>query len=504
MQATGSSIQDDFGLGKRRLVLAGILGLVAVLPYLPALGVGFFSDDYQWLGRMAPTVDRPSFVFTVFYRDFNPVLHASYLLDHLTGGPMAWRYHATSIVIHGLCCGLLFLFLVRLAGARRFLGARGLDLVAGMAALTWALNPRLSEAVIWPAARGHSLATLLCLAALLCLLSAWRYRLAPAIALFVLALGTKETALLPLALGPLLDRMVRDRPLTRGLWLSTGVLAVGFLAFNFLAKPSFHTTQAPVAETILKIPFILLRPLGLGDAYSFGWGMFLLVLLAFGLVAWLLRDTVAVAGFLWLGFCVLPLIPLAKLSSRYLYMPAVGYALILCGLVHWLVLHSRAGGLRRAVTVAGATLLAFIGTADIIWIQREIADYDLLSAPYTTCLESMRETVGALQPGETLVIYDTSPRDTQLELTRMLEGRGTIRKLIPNRANGVGGMIELPDVIEILRDPVRNVRAFAVSPDGPGPHRFAAYDGVTVRGLSDRAGADFPAERIFAARWAAP
>jgi len=86
--------------------------------YLPALTAGFFSDDYQWLGRMASTVVRPSYVFTVFFRDFNPLLHLSYLGDWLFGGGSPLAFHLTSILIHSISTLLLCLLLYRLTGNR--------------------------------------------------------------------------------------------------------------------------------------------------------------------------------------------------------------------------------------------------------------------------------------------------------------------------------------------------------------------------------------------------
>ena len=88
----------------RRKTVCGALLLAAVACgiHLPAIDAGFFSDDYQWLGRMNATLERPFYVFTVFFRDFNPVLHASFALDWILGGDSASIWHMDSILMHGI------------------------------------------------------------------------------------------------------------------------------------------------------------------------------------------------------------------------------------------------------------------------------------------------------------------------------------------------------------------------------------------------------------------
>jgi len=66
--------------------------------YARALGAGFFSDDYEWLGPHDAALERPCMSFRVFYRDFNPVLHLSFVLDYLLGEERP-VFHATSLLL---------------------------------------------------------------------------------------------------------------------------------------------------------------------------------------------------------------------------------------------------------------------------------------------------------------------------------------------------------------------------------------------------------------------
>src|SRR5439155_24512238 len=95
---------------------AAALGALTLAVYARALGAGFFSADYEWLGRMTPALERPLYVFRVFYRDFNPLLHASFVLDYLLGGGMAPVFHATSLLLHAATTTLVVLLCARLAG----------------------------------------------------------------------------------------------------------------------------------------------------------------------------------------------------------------------------------------------------------------------------------------------------------------------------------------------------------------------------------------------------
>jgi len=477
--------------GRRRdLLLALTMAAAATAVYWPALGSGFYSDDYQWLGRMSPTLERPDYLFTVFYRDFNPVLHASFLLDWMIGGARGEVWHAQSIVIHGLCAALLFL-LCR--------GRRAGPAVAAAATLVWAWNVRISEAVIWPAARGHSLATLFGLAGLVALTSSLPRRRVLAVALFAVGLLAKETALFPMLLAPL---FLPDWRREKGLLATLGGIAVAFVAFNVLAKESFHASDAGVAELILKVPFLLLRPLGLGDVYGFGWPGLLGVAALFGAAAWLLRRGTGLTGLLWIGACTLPLVPLEKLSSRYLYMPAVGYALLFCGAAAWLASRLRESGPRRLAAGGAATLLALVWTANVVDIQREIADYGVLGRPYRECVEALRQPLRSLAPGETAVLVDLGPRDAISTLHHEIRERGNMRKLIPYRQGAVDGLIELTDLLNLVRDRTPGLLGSATDPtDAPGPRRWFVYDGRAVSEIEQSAGGAIPDELISAATW---
>ncbi len=482
---------DD--VGNARVTLAGLSALIVIIiifTYHNAVPAGFFSDDYTWLARMPATVRHVPYIFTVFYRDFNPVLHFSYMVDYLLGGGDAVAYHVTSLLIHAANAVLLFLLCRRLGAG---------PWVAFGASLLWSLDSRLSEPVIWAAARGHSLAVLFVLAAFYVLTFSSRAALWLGALLFFIGLFAKETALFPMPLLPLLmSRRFRRWPHL----LPFGILAVAFIIFNILAKPSVYLSSSPASQLALKIPFILLRPLGLGDYYHFNWMFFIVILLAFAVGACILRHTLALPGFIWLAVCMIPIVPLDKLSSRYLYLPSIGYALIFCGLCRWISTHVNVYGMRRIIIAGGAVVIVLMGSVNLIFIQGEIEDYTFLSHPYSECLDMLRAPALALQPGMTLLVGDVSPRSGVRQMVEMIRSRGHSMKLIPPRSYAIGGLLVLRDAVNITRRGENGW--FAVTtPPARGPRVMSfIYDGQRV--FPAEIPPDLPTSRIFAARLESP
>ena len=419
--------------------LGAVAALLVVAVYARALGVGFYSDDYEMLARMAPTVARPDFVLSVFLRDFNPLLHACFLLDYLAGGGASWPYHLSSIAAHAAVVLFVFFLATRLSGN---------PWIAFASAATWGVGVRISEAVIWPVSRGHVLAALFPLAAILLLRRDGAKRIVAASLLLVAGLLSKETALFSMLVAPWL---IEDRALRRRVLVVVAVLAGAFVVLNFAIKPDFHTPNQGAWGTVSKLPFVVLRPLGLGDLYEFtalGFAVFVVAAAAVVSVTW---RSPARAGVLWVLVCTLAVLPLHRVTSRYLYLLSAGIPLAVAGMARHPAVLRLSGGARRAVVGVVLTGAAILFVANAIFVQREIDDYRILAEPYARCLDALRPAALALAPGATLTVVETVPHTAIPELVRVLSARGNITKLIPERKTAVGGLIELSDAINIAR-----------------------------------------------------
>jgi len=463
------------------------LAVVACATYLAALRVGFFSDDYQWLGRMNATLEQPSYMFSVIFRDFNPVLHAAFVLDWIVGGytPAVWHLH--SIVLHGIATGLLFLVCRRLRA----------PLVLSIAATSvWALNVRLSEAVIWPAARGHQLATVCSLAAVVLMLGRRPGRRLFALVFLTVGLFAKETTFFAMAAIPFfLPEWRKERGFLAGL---IG-LGVGFVLLNIAIKDDLHTSGAGFTALLLKVPFILLRPLGLGDYYRFDFLSLILIAAVILVVAWWLRRGYGFAGLAWVLACSAPIVPLDKLSSRYLYLPAIGYSIVLCAA--WVAIRPLLRSKLSARWVPRALLvgLVVIVATNVISIQREIGDYRLLAEPYMSLAERTVPALASISNGETVVVVDGTPRTTIAELTERIQQRGNMTKLIPYRRHAIDGLIALPDLLNVVRPRKPGMLGRPAVEADEGSMRWFRYDGVELREIQPTV--DVPAAPVHRAAW---
>ncbi len=196
---------------ERRRLLVALAGAAAILTvwlvYAPARRAAFVGEDHTLVRRdtrwkKAPvealfttTLWPESQTADVRVPHYRPVALASYRLDHALGGE-ASELHFTNVFLHAVACALLALVAARL-------GARGGAAV--LAALAWALAPRLTEPVAWISGRADVLAGMLGLAALAVSpdvttrvpstgAPAWALGLSSAVLLFC-ALGSNDTAL---------------------------------------------------------------------------------------------------------------------------------------------------------------------------------------------------------------------------------------------------------------------------------------------------------------------
>ena len=106
-----------------------------------------------------------------------------------------------------------------------------------------------------------------------------------------------------------------------------------------------------------------------------------------------------------------------------------------------------------------------------------------------------------MKPGETAVLIDVSPRDAIRGLHDSIWRRGNMTKLIPFRVEAVGGLIELPDLLNLVRDRSPGLLGSAVEPSTDTPRRWFVYDGESVRELPGPPSAPLPPEVVFGARW---
>jgi tetratricopeptide (TPR) repeat protein len=326
---------------------------------------------------------------------YRPMMHVVYMATYGLFGLDPRGFHAVNVVLHAAVCVVLFACtrgLFRLTG----LPARAAARLAAGAALLFAVHPIHTEVVYWIGGVPDLLVAVFLLAALHVYSSRpdeeslrGRLRLLAAVACFLLALLSKEVALVfpgILLAHDLAFRSWQQRGLRRQA-LAYLPFAVAFLvyfalrvnALGALAPVRRHAELGPFALLLNVFPLLgkylyeLLVPAGLtvfhafdpvtsaGDARVLAGALAVLAFGALGLLLWRAGGF----GFLAWSVVLLPLIPVLYVpalgenpfAERYLYLPSAGFVWLLVIGAHRVTAGARSRW-TPAVIAAGAVLFA--------------------------------------------------------------------------------------------------------------------------------------------------
>jgi protein O-mannosyl-transferase len=402
------------------MFLAALLG-VTFLCYLPALGYSFVYDDRTLL------LNNPAFltwrsVPDFFLKDFTsvaipvapavyyrPVLLIWMLVNTKIWGahPMGW--HFTAIALHLAVTAEVY------ALARRLLPSR---FAAGVAAGVFALHPLHVECVAWIMAEAEQLSAVFLLASLF---AYFRTREDPrrkkawwglSLGLFTLGLLIKEAVImLPALIAAYAwfydDEAGEGAPPAAARWKKRAQAglqgAAPYLAVVALylavrisilkglghvnTPMSLSTFLATIPLALFRYVKLLLWPVGLSVCYDvpyvhhldFRYFFFpLLTVLLFSalLVAWAFRNRARAFAAVWL---ILPLLPALDfpvffrsefVHDRYLYLPSVGFAILVGSVFAWLAARASKPGRRSPWPVAGAAVLLGLLAAGTCYARR--------------------------------------------------------------------------------------------------------------------------------------
>lgn len=375
-------------------LLAALLGLTAAC-YAATLAFRFVYDDHEQIVTN-PYVQSWRYLPFYFHSNvwaqkmalgnyYRPVFMTWLLAARSAFGlhPILW--HAASVVLHVVVTWLVYRLALRLTQHAP---------TSLVAAALFGVHPVHAESVAWISGITEPLLALFFLLSFL----AWlRYResreprwIALSVVCFALALFAKETAVvLPAVI--LLHEWLYSAPASHGQRLREGARAMAtfgaaivlyFVARDFALRGLVHTLVLPWHYSLLAIPMILWRylrllvaPVGLSPFYytpyvtsvtEFRFWFPLLMLVCGFLavaVAWRIRRSPAVlfaAG--WMALTIAP--PLAILvmaqedivHDRYLYLPSVGFCLLVA-----IGLRRLARGDQRRLGAAAGVLIALYG-----------------------------------------------------------------------------------------------------------------------------------------------
>jgi hypothetical protein len=338
-------------------VLAGFC-LLSFGAYAGALSLGLLSDDYALLARVAR---HDFFTGSQFFRPV-PLLGWA-VAPHGPAG--AWWLHAVNLLLHGVNATLV-------AVLARWLGTSKATAVAS--GVLFACFAASVEAVAWASGIQDLLVTTGCLGFVLACAIDGRPRLALVLSLISLlvALGSKETAvaapLLAVVMWTHSGRRWHTLPVVCGVVV---VIIFAILRLSaFPVEPGFTALPSPyfVKEVLSRLFSALTVPFT---------GAELLRLPVLGIVmAWLLAGVMvhlawtsrtdprlpvtAARCAIWAVIAVLPVWSMFFVSpdlqgSRYLYLPACGWSILLA-----VVMIERPLGAPRRAGLALVTVLAAV------------------------------------------------------------------------------------------------------------------------------------------------
>jgi hypothetical protein len=446
------------------LVAAAIVVVAAVLPMWPTLSSGFVADDFFFAARYRDdTQGLAGFLWgafvgagdatTTFYR---PLAFASLWIETRLWRDPALAMHFSQVWLHAAVALGVWRLGVWSAGSQ------GAVTGATLAAVLFAAFPRRVEAVAWVSCRPDLLAAALAVAMLLAWLSALRttsararagsaasrVRVPPAAGaavLWALSLLAKESTLaLPLALlawrGPDDARTsMRDRV---RLLVPFAIVGVAYLGVRRLALGAFVggygeaavvPSVASFGRALRHVAYLVVPPLEGFDAFleqrvgAAAVAAFVLgVVVLLSRAAWTARASAAVScGAWWLAAALLPvfMLPISlttTFNDRLLYLPGIGLALVLAGVLGrasraWVAGLAVLACLSAAATHRTATRWQVAGEATSSLVRQLAAQLETVSAGADVVLAAVPDSYrGAymLRNGvaEALAYHGTPPR----------------------------------------------------------------------------------------------
>ena len=332
------------------------LALLAVVPYLRALGLPFISDDYLqvWLGRhYGPVAAWPDLAGDALYRCRATSIVLTYWTERFFGlAPLV--YNLSSVFLHIFNTWLVFAL-----GMWRPIGWR----VSALAAAFFAIYEGHQEAVIWYAAIPELLVFFFSLVSLL-LWMLWirtgrRLYAAGSFFAFLLALLSKEpgVAVVPLLLLPVWTERV---PWRRWLapWLGFAAAAGFYTLMTFAGKSGHQHFHDGTFSLSAPVAWVMANSMG---RMLWIWGLAALVAVA----AWRVRRW---RQLLWLalGWGVITLLPYSFLT----YMPRVPsrHTYFASAALGWIVAAGLITVMSRWRRSAAVALMALLLVHNIGWI----------------------------------------------------------------------------------------------------------------------------------------
>lgn len=375
------------------------IAFLVIIVYFPTFTGSFILDDRPLIENNSYITEAHSIVSYLSQEDgitddldkhnyhtgyYRPLVNLTYWMDYSLWGMNACGFRITNLVLHLLCCMVLFILLVMLAHNRW---------VAFLTVAVFAIHPVNTESVSWIISRNNILVTLFILLSFYFYIAAWiennHIIFLISIFFFLCAVLSKEFAIMLLPVFFLCHRLLFEKKGT-ALKESTNYLPfVLIVVFYFILRHSVTGSILTPSDMndfwqrVYFIPYIIMWNLELiflpWNLHSFGlcypdsflnWHALLSIVLFLLICAsmWLIRRhrclLFSYLSSLIFMFPVLNVIPTASVSlvaMRWMYLPTaficIGAALVL----GWALNH------RQAFTImALCVIISYLGVYSFV------------------------------------------------------------------------------------------------------------------------------------------
>ncbi|MEW6130733.1 MAG: tetratricopeptide repeat protein [Acidobacteriota bacterium] len=399
--------------------------MLALVFSINTLWLEFVSDDYQQvLGNNAIRDIRnlPKALSTTVWGFINldiapvsqpyyrPLFSVWFMGVYAIFGTKAWGWHLMNVLIHALATWLVFLVLNQLSGRKR---------LALIAASLFAVHPVHTESVAWISGITDPLMAIFLLPAFYFYLKlresgkpVWMVAM---LVFHLLALLNKETALALPVIVAYCELFYFNEAEAFNLKLAKAAKLIGafllpiviFLLVRYYALGTFSTLEElryPLSATLLTIPlaltkYLVLVSLPYGYSYQHYTGFItsatslnfilpLLLVMALAAVFILAKSRLVKFAGAWFLIFLLPALAAIKnfdqeylVQERYLYLPSMGFCLLLGLGIEWLVERQFAGRRYALVALTSVIVLGF----GILQIRQSLFWQDTVTV-YQRCI----------------------------------------------------------------------------------------------------------------------
>lgn len=357
----------------------GIIGVVVVLTYAPAMRLNFYGDDYSFIEKAG----RSSLLeYLAFYFDprlqtgwYRPLQGMYFGIEYLLFGSNPIGYHVFNVLVHLANCLLLWAIVWGVLKNQR---------IALIAALVYAGLPLYGVAVFWPGDADFFLSFFY-----LCSIFFWilylqacerRFYLA-AMSCFWLALLTKEFGVTLPVLLFFADRLIVRERITLGglvrryapfvaIWTIYLPLEYFIQSRSVLTNIYHYAIGNHSVSNFFNYLAALSFPWGLPEPANYAWLIIAAILCVIVLIA---RKS---APLLFLGIAAmlafLPVVNFPWFFTRYLYLSVMASAIVLAILFE--VVQEQVGT-RRVLSLVASAVLTLVVLGDGWAVASAVADF---------------------------------------------------------------------------------------------------------------------------------